>query len=170
MIFLSSEIRTMVHHVTKRTGTPVHDEDLEQEIALNAVEAFQRIDCIAHPRALLMKIVYDTVRDHWRRRHSAEDLAAVDERRFAHAPAFEHEIDASRQLESLRTALGKLPPCRRELLDLFYMQDRSIAEIAALHGRSVSAVKMELSRSRQTLARIIRSMSGAGSIVRKSRG
>ena len=63
MILSCSEIRTMVHHVTKRTGTPVHDEDLEQEIALSAVVAFQRLDRVAHPRALLMKIVYDAARD-----------------------------------------------------------------------------------------------------------
>ncbi len=157
MIFLCSEIRTMVHHVTRRTGTPIHDEDLEQDIALNAVEAFQRLVRVAHPRALLMKIVYDAVRDHWRRRHSSEDLDAIDERLLAHAPAFERDIDRRRQLELLRRALLELPPSKRELVDLFYTEDRTIPEIAALQGKSVSAVKMELSRSRRMLARMVRS-------------
>ena len=63
-----AEIRALVHLVTRRTGLPVHDEDLEQEVALHAVEAFRRIERVAHPRALLAKIVVDTVGDYWRRR------------------------------------------------------------------------------------------------------
>ena len=54
-----AEIRTLVHIATKYTGSPVHDEDLEQDIALRALEALQRIERITHPRGLLMKIVRD---------------------------------------------------------------------------------------------------------------
>ena len=71
------EIRALVHMVTKRTGTPIHDEDLEQDIALHALEALQRLPQITHPRALLMKIVRDSVRDYWRRRRSPEDRKSV---------------------------------------------------------------------------------------------
>lgn len=158
MNFNVAEIRALVHLVTKRTGIPLHDEDLEQEIALRALEAFRRIEQVTHPRALLMKIVYDTVRDHWRRRRSSEDLERVDERLLSHAPTFESDIDRRRQLDLLRRAFDRLPVSKRAILDLFYTHGHSIAEIADLQGRSVSAVKMELSRSRRSLARIVRSL------------
>ena len=157
MIFFGpSEIRTLIHVATKRTGTPLHDEDLEQEVALHALEAFQRLDEVTHPRALLMKIVHDAVRDHWRRRRSSEDLADIDERFISHMPAFESDLDHRRRVELLRRALGRLPAGKRTLLKLFYVHDHSIPEIATLQGRSISAVKMELVRSRRSLYRIVR--------------
>jgi RNA polymerase sigma factor (sigma-70 family) len=158
MIFNPSDIRTLIHVATKRTGTPVHDEDLEQEVALRALEAFQRLNKVTHPRALLMKIVRDTVRDHWRRKRSLEELAGIDERFIAHVPAFESNLDQKRRVELLRRALTHLPAAKRRLLELFYINDHSIPQIAALQDRSVSAVKMELARSRRSLFRIIHSM------------
>ena len=154
MIFTPAEIRTLIHVATKRTGTPIHDEDLEQDVALHALEAFRRLDEVTHPRGLLKKIVFDAVRDRWRRQRSSEPLEGIDERFIVQAPAFESRLDHERRLQLLRHALERLPPAKRTLLDLFYIQDRSIPEIAALQGRSVSAVKMELARSRRSLSQI----------------
>jgi RNA polymerase sigma factor (sigma-70 family) len=154
MIFTPSDIRTLIHVATKCTGTPVHDEDLEQEVALHALEAFKRLDEVTHPRGLLMKIVRDTVRDRWRRQRPSETLEGIDERFISQAPAFESNLDHERRLQILRHALERLPAAKRTLLDLFYIQDRSIPEIAALQGRSVCAIKMELARSRRSLWKI----------------
>jgi RNA polymerase sigma factor (sigma-70 family) len=158
MIFTPSEIRTLIHMATKRTGTPVHDEDLEQEVALHALEAFHRLNEVTHPRALLMKIVKDAVRDHWRRRRTSEELEGIDERFIAHVPALESSLDQQRRVELLRRALNQLPAPKRTLLELFYINDHTIPEIAALQNRSISAVKMELARSRRSLSRIFNSM------------
>ncbi len=158
MKFDTSEIRTLIHVATKRTGTPVHDEDLEQDVALRAVEAFQRLDEITHPRALLTKIVYDSVRDYWRRKRSSGELTNIDERVIFHAPAVEFTLDRDRQLKLLRRALSRLPASKRMLLELFYTDERSIPEIAELQRRSISAVKMDLARSRRLLARIFRQL------------
>src|SRR5215468_327059 len=96
------EIRALVHIETKRTGSPVHDEDLEQDIAVRALEALQRLECVTHPRALLMKIVRDAVRDRWRRRRPSEELESVDPRFIAHQPEFESDIDSDRRVALLR--------------------------------------------------------------------
>src|SRR5438128_145575 len=132
MNFDPAEIRTLIHLATKRTGTPVHDEDLEQDVALHALEAFQRLDEVTHPRALLIKIVHDAVRDHWRRRRSSEDLQDIDERFISHMPAFEYDLDRDRRIALLHCALGRLPAAKRALLELFYIHDHSIPEIAGL--------------------------------------
>ena len=155
MNFNLTDIRTMVHVATKRTGTPFRDEDLEQDVALHALAAFRRLGHVAHPRGLLMKIVHDTVRDYWRRRRLSEDLDSVDERFVSEIPDFELDLDLRRRLALLKRALDCLPAHKRTLLELFYNHDRSIPEIAQLRGRSVSAIKMELLRSRQALARIV---------------
>ena len=155
MNFNLTEIRTMLHFVTKRTGTPIRDEDLEQEVALHALAAFRRLGHVVHPRGLLMKIVRDAVRDHWRRRQLSEDLESIDERFISQPADFELALDLRRRLARLDRALYFLPPPKRKLLELFYAHDRSIPEIAQLRGKSVSAIKMELLRARQALARIM---------------
>lgn len=158
MKFDPSDIRALIHVATRRTGTPLHDEDLEQDIALRALEAFKRLDAITHPRGLLMKIVHDAVRDHWRRRRAAEDIDDVDERFISHLPAIESDLDRDRRATLVRQGLQRLPANKRKLLELFYIHDHSIPHIAATQGRSISAVKMELARSRRALARIVRSL------------
>jgi RNA polymerase sigma factor (sigma-70 family) len=158
MMINLSDIRSVVRFETRRTGSPVHDEDLEQDVALHALEAFRRIGHVTHPLALLRKIAHDTVRDHWRRRHPSEDLEMVDERFVSQRPNFENDLDFRRQVERLHRAMNFLSPGKRAVLDLFYVQDHSIPEIAHLRGKSVSAVKMELLRARQSLARMVRAL------------
>jgi RNA polymerase sigma factor (sigma-70 family) len=153
-----TEIRTLIRFVTRRTGTPIHDEDLEQDVALRALEAARRIEKITHPRALLLKIIRDAVRDHWRRRRPAECIDGIDERFLAHIPQLESDVDSRRRIELLRLAIKQLPATKRKLIESFYIRDRSIGEIADSQRRSVSAVKMELARSRRFLCRIIRSL------------
>src|SRR5258706_9473474 len=156
MNFSLADIRTLLHAATRRTGTPVRDEDLEQEIALHAICAFRRLGHVSHPYGLLMKIVHDKVRDHWRRRHSFENLDSIDERFIARSPDLEVKIDIRRRLDLLASALTRLPADKRILVGLFYEHEYSIREIAQLQNKSLSAVKMELRRCRQALARIVR--------------
>ena len=158
------EIRTLVHVLTKHTGSPVHDEDLEQDIALRALEALQRLGHVTHPRALLRKIVLDAVRDRWRRRRLSEDLDTIDQRFLSHQPEFESDLDWRRRVELLRCALSKLSEKKRAVLDLFYARDYSIPQIAKIQNRSISAVKMDLARSRRCLAGILRTLA-----IKKSR-
>jgi RNA polymerase sigma factor (sigma-70 family) len=158
MNFSLADIRTMLRFATRRTGFPVRDEDLEQEIALHAICAFRRLGHVSHPRALLMKIVQDKVHDYWRRRHSFEHLDSVNERLITSAPELEVTIDVRRRLDLLACALTRLPPDKRVLMELFYERELSIPEIARLQNKSVSAIKMELRRSRQALARTVRQL------------
>jgi RNA polymerase sigma-70 factor, ECF subfamily len=153
-----SEIRALIRIVTKRTGTPIHDEDLVQDVAVRALEASRRLATITHPKALLMKIVQDAVRDHWRRRKPSEDIDGIDERFLSHVPQFEFDVDRRRRIELIRRAVRQLPAAKRRLIELFYVRDRSIVEIAKAQRRSVSAVKMELARSRKSLSQIVRSL------------
>lgn len=164
MNFSLADIRMMLRAATRRTGLPVSDEDLEQEIALHALSAFRRLGHVTHPRALLMKIVRDKVHDYWRRRHSFEQLDTVSERLTTSSPELEVTIDIRRRLDLLDCALKRLPPDKRILMELFYEHEVSIPKIAKLHNRSVSAVKMELRRSRQTLARTIRLLAAKKSL------
>jgi len=152
-----AEIRQLIRLATKRTGSPLFDEDLAQEAALRALVAFRNTEHVEKPRAFLMKVVQDTVRDHWRHRRSSDDIESIDERFISQAPDFESRIDEGRRRDILCRALETLDPDKRNTVALFYKDELSVPEIARLQSRSSSAVKMELMRTRKDLARIIRS-------------
>jgi RNA polymerase sigma factor (sigma-70 family) len=152
------EVRMLVRIATQRTGRPLHDEDLEQDATLRAVEAFQKQFEVRYPHALLRKIVCDTVRDHWRRRRPSEDLNTVDDKHLSECPSFEERLDMQRRIALLRQGLDRLDSGKRTTLDLFYMEEWPVSEIARLQNKSISAVKMELLRARRLLAKILRTL------------
>lgn len=59
--------------------------------------------------------------------------------------------EAEGQLEQLDAALGQLPPDERALIGLFYMEEKSIDDIASVTGLSASNVKTRLHRIRKKL-------------------
>ena len=154
----ASEIRMLIRLVTQRTGSPVYDDDLTQDVTLKVVEACLKQKEIRHPRAFLMKVVRDAVHDYWRHRRVAFDISTIDESRFAELPNFESDLDRRRQTELLRKALLQMESSKRSTLELFYGDDCSIAEIARIQGKSESAIKTELMRTRRALAEIVRDL------------
>jgi RNA polymerase sigma-70 factor (ECF subfamily) len=154
----ASEIRMLIRLVTQRTGPPVHDDDLTQEVTLKVVEACRKQPEIRHPRAFLMKVVRDAVHDYWRRRRVVFDISTIDESRFAELPNFESELDRRRQTDLLRRALLQMESSKRSTLELFYSNDCSIAEISRIRGKSESAIKTELMRTRRALAEMVRDL------------
>jgi len=148
----TSEIRFLIRRLTQRTGTPVHDDDLTQDVTLKAVEACRKQREIRHPRAFLAKIVRDAVQDYWRRRRVVFDISTLDESRFVELPNFEVDLDRRRRTALLRTALLQMESSKRATLELYYENDYSISEISVIQGKSESAVKTELMRTRRALA------------------
>jgi RNA polymerase sigma factor (sigma-70 family) len=155
MQFDPSVIRTIVRCETQRTGAPLHDEDLEQDAALKACEAFQRQFDVRHPRAFLHKVVVDAIRDHWRRRRPFRHLEGLNETLLAMPPRLDERLDQQRRIDLIRQALRQLDTAKRSTLELFYLEELSVADIALKQKRSVSAVKMELVRARRLLGRIL---------------
>jgi RNA polymerase sigma factor (sigma-70 family) len=154
-----SEIRSLIRLITQRTGAPVFDDDLTQEVTLKVMEACRKRGEIHYPRAFLMKIVRDAIHDYWRRRRVVFDISTIDEARLAQLPNFEAELDKRRRTELLRQAIRMVDSSKRETLELFYENNHSIAEISRILGKSESAVKTELMRTRRALAEIVRDLS-----------
>ena len=153
-----SEIRMLIRMVTQRTGSPVYDDDLTQDVTLKVMEACMKRGEIRYRRAFLMKVVRDAVHDYWRRRRVVFDISTIDESRFAELPDFERDLDRRRQTDLLRKALLQMESSKRSTLELFYSSDCSIAEISRIRGKSESAIKTELMRTRRALAEIVRDL------------
>ena len=87
--------RSVIRFVSLKTGSVISDDDLIQESLLRGVKAFRRVRSVEYPRAFFSKIIRDTVRDHWRRRHV---VVPVEPNLLRYIPDIERRIDRDHQL------------------------------------------------------------------------
>ena len=67
-----------------------------------------------------------------------------------------YEADSGFRYQELYAALGTLPPKERTAILLFYLQGYSIREISEIIACSEDAVRMQLSRGREQLRKLIK--------------
>jgi RNA polymerase sigma factor (sigma-70 family) len=149
-------IRAIIRYVTMCTGFPVLDEDLEQDAVLRVLRALRRVAHINHPKAFVEKIVGDTVKDFWRRKRRLENANLIRSEILSNQQSFEDRLDRARRYEELHRCLDRLPSKVRRALELYYLQDCPVREVATALAVSHSAVKMTLLRGRQELRRMMK--------------
>jgi len=136
--------------ITRTAYLVVGDWEIAREIAqdafVQALKHWQKVRGMESPGGWVRRVaIRDAVRS--RRRHArGRELEAERARRPAE-PATD-SLD-------MRTALLTLPPRQRAAIALHYLDDRPVAEVAALLGCSAGAVKTHLSRGRETLAKLL---------------
>lgn len=148
-------IRSVIRLATMRTGIPVLDNDLEQEALLRVLLASRRTSNIEYPKAFVAKIVRDTVQDYWRKHRRFENLDSIPEQVLSYRPTIEVHIDRERQRERLFQCLGRLSLKTRQAIELFYLNECSIDDLAASFHFSRSAAKMTLLRGRRELRKMM---------------
>ena len=134
----------MVYRVALHSlGTPQVADDAVQEVFLRLYQRAEPFDSPEHLRRWLLRVTLNYCRDvlksPWRRRRvSLESLPEL--------PAFQREEE-----RVLYQTVMSLPEKYRTVLDLFYYEELSVREIAALLHIEVSAVTTRLSRARGKL-------------------
>ncbi|MEL6713460.1 MAG: sigma-70 family RNA polymerase sigma factor [Planctomycetota bacterium] len=143
-------------------------EDLAQEAIVRASTA-RRGGSVGRPRAWLERIALNLLRDRMRPR-VAERLAVVDldDARFGIPgrepnPGDDAEtswvrtdrglVRASLLVDDLHRVLRELPPVQRRVLELYYLEGRTMREVAAHLSTRPSLAKCWLYRARQSLHR-----------------
>jgi RNA polymerase sigma-70 factor, ECF subfamily len=140
-------------------------EDIAQEVWLKAFDKLKSFRGEAPFEHWLMKMAvrtcYDFLRGHQRNRESSfTDLSETENdwlERFVTAPesAGEH-ADAAKLI--IARVMEKLSPSSRLVITLLEIEDRSVKEIAALTGWSVSLVKVRAFRARAEMRKILAKM------------
>ena len=150
-----SQIRALIRFATMQTGSPVADDDLEQEATLQIWRALQRSPKIEYPTAFFAKIVRDTIRSHWRKRRKFELIGSLTETALSYRQTFEDHLDQGRIRERLDQCLKRLPFKTRSVVELFYIGECSVNDLALSLRVSRSAIKMTLLRGRRELRRMM---------------
>lgn len=157
---LAERYQMMAHRFATRLVT---NADLAQELAQEAMlQAYLSLDHLRDParfKAWLCGIVTNVCRSHLRERRvaffSLEAMAGglrFDAVAFSGIGPTPQEIAEQRELhQTMLDAINVLAAKDRDATLLFYYDQLSLQEIAALLGTSVGAVKVRLHRVRQRL-------------------
>ena len=144
-------IRPRLHRFCARMlGSAIDGEDVAQEAALKALEAFPRQSDIRNLEAWVFRIARNTALDFLRRRNREQFVPVDDEGDFA-----DPYMDTDRGLraaDSLRQFM-RLPPAQRASVILMDVIGYSLDEVADILETTVPAVKASLHRGRERLQR-----------------
>jgi RNA polymerase sigma-70 factor (ECF subfamily) len=125
-------------------------EDLTQDTFIAAVSELKKGRRVATPIAWIYGIARHKLLDHYRRQERAESPVAFEADELASELVVP---DDARARERAVTALASVAASQRAALVLCYVDGFSMAETAALMGKSVEAVESLLARGRQSFKR-----------------
>lgn len=149
--FYASEVRAVVGLAIALTADPGVGEEVAQEAFTRAYRDWGRIGDYDDPGAWVRRVVANLAVSRWRRRGSERRalarLRARDDRRGTESL---HVVD-----HDFWAAVRSLPRDQALAVGLFYVEDRSVADIAACMSRPENTVKSLLRRARTRLAQLL---------------
>jgi RNA polymerase sigma-70 factor (ECF subfamily) len=145
--FFRREYPVIVSLGVALTGDRELARDIAKESMLRAFDRWAQISALDRPGAWCRQVAINLVRDGWRRRRSEQNALGRLRRERIHAvPAPQGPLD------DFWAAVRALPTRQREAIALYYLADRSVAEIAATLGIAEGTVKGVLFDARRALA------------------
>ncbi|RLE25989.1 MAG: SigE family RNA polymerase sigma factor [Actinobacteria bacterium] len=141
--FFLANYDDVVNALTLITGDRDRATDAAQEAFVKAYAKWSKICSYDLPSAWVRRIAINISRDSHRseRRRRRRELPHRESDAVSPAEQIVGD-DAARRL------LGGLPPRQREVATLFYVDDRGVADIAAILGLSEGTVKSHLADAR----------------------
>jgi RNA polymerase sigma factor (sigma-70 family) len=145
--FYLVEFPKMVAWASALTGDPAVGEELAQEAMIRSFRHWDRVSTYERPGA-------------WVRRVTTNLASTARTRRRAESTAFERlaTTASASGSEELRDAaefwafVRRLPKRQRDAVTLYYLEDRTIADIATELGCSKNTAKAHLFKGRRRLA------------------
>ena len=124
--------------------------DITQDVLLKAVGSLHALETVEAFRTWLYRIAYRASLN-WLRRNGK--LATDDGADIEALPASDPEEAQADEERLARVAelAGNLPPPYRLVVKMFYFEERSCREIAAILGETEGTVKVRLHRARELL-------------------
>jgi RNA polymerase sigma-70 factor, ECF subfamily len=129
--------------------------EISQEAFLKVWEYFDRGDDIKNPSALVYKVANNLIIDEYRRKKTVsleimqETGFDVDDEQGGDKMVERMEID------SIRTAVGKLPEKYRQVVTLRFIEGLSPSEIGQIVNRTENSVSVQLNRAIKMLQEIL---------------
>lgn len=125
-------------------------EDLAQEVFVKLWQALPRYDGRAQLSTWIYAITRNAAVSALRARR--RELSLADEAVAAEVEDVAAPDAAAAEDPALRRAIDRLPEKQRQAITLYYMDERSVEEVADMMGIPANTVKTHLHRARASLA------------------
>ena len=148
--FFLDNYPAVLHVLVLTTGDRERAIDATQEAFIKAYATWSKIRRYDSPIAWVRRVAINASHDSFRkdrRRRRREEVTPT----IAETP----QSDRYASDEAATQLLMELPDRQREVATLFYVDDRSVAEIAAILGLNDGTVKSHLSSARDHLRRLV---------------
>lgn len=146
--FYRQEFRDVVGLAYALSGSRLGAEDLAQEAFVAAHQRWDRISGYDKPGAWVRRVVANLAISGFRRKAAeAKALARLAGQRHRPLPELDTED------EDFWRNVRRLPDQQAKAIALFYIEDRSVADIAEILECSPATAKVHLHRGRRTLAK-----------------
>jgi RNA polymerase sigma-70 factor (ECF subfamily) len=143
-------------YVRVRVGDPVVAEDLTAEVFLNMLQGLRGYRYTGAPfMAWLYRIAHARTVDHWRRVGRRQETT-LPEGLAATGDDPEATVSAHNEWAELVAALSHLTDGQQQVILLRFVEGMSLAQAAAVMGKTVGAVKALQHRALNALARLLR--------------
>jgi RNA polymerase sigma-70 factor (ECF subfamily) len=148
--FYRSEYRAVVGLAYALSGSRIAAEDLAQDAFVAAHRAWDRVGRYDKPEAWVRRVVANMSVSHLRTRAREGRALARLKPREAYLPSLPADD------QQFWRAVRSLPRRQAQAIALRYLEDRSMAEIAAILGCAETTVRVHLHKARETLCRKLR--------------
>lgn len=144
-----------------RTGNRADAEDVVQETFYQYLKASREFGDEEYEKAWLIRVTLNGCHKLWRNgfnrhRSSFPEQNCVECEEPANASGPEEALLDKEKAGIVLEAVWKLPVKYRDVIHLFYYEELSVKEIAAILGRRVPTVTSQLTRGREILKRSLK--------------
>jgi len=146
--------------ILRIVGSPEISEELTQDVFMKAYSKLGSFKGDSRFSTWLYRIAYNTAVSEARKKKLFFPVVSENEMNRIADDTVEKFFDSDsgeEQLQMLEQALKLLPPDELILLDLYYTEDRPVAEIGEILGLSEANVKIRLYRVRKKLFLLVKS-------------
>jgi RNA polymerase sigma-70 factor (ECF subfamily) len=119
-------------------------EDILQEIFIKAYKGLGSLSMEnLNFSAWLYKVAGNTINDYFRKIYRRPEILSIDESfDLSDGKSLEKEIVEKSDLDTARKAFKKLPPLYKQVLELRFLQDMSLNEVAKILNKSNLSVRL----------------------------
>lgn len=146
--FYRAEQPRMVALALALTGVPEAARDLAQDALVQAYRSWTTVSMLERPGAWVRRVTINASMS-WHRRTKREAVAVA---RLGPAATTELPVGES---DRFWHAVRSLPDRQRAAIALYYLEDRSVAQVAAVLGIGEGTVKATLHQARAKLAQAL---------------
>lgn len=153
--FFRLEYPRLVALLVAVTGSRPVAEELAQEALLRAHVRWDRIVRYDRPGAWVRRVALNLASHHRRRRRTEQRTVERLRRQPAEPYAYADGDGGARTGDDFWALVRRLPPRQAAAVALHHLEDRPVAEVAAILGCAEGTAKAHLHRGRAALARFL---------------